>query len=63
MHTNAKKGTYTRLSEYYGKSGEDVMAWCKEVDRVVTANNWRDARVHTIVAAYLRGAVTDYYEE
>ena len=39
------------------------MAQCEEVDRVVVANNWRDARIHTIVAAYLRGAVTDYYEE
>jgi len=27
------------------------------------ANNWRDARIYTIVAAYLRGATTDYYEE
>ncbi len=33
------------------------------MDRVATANNWRDARVHTIVTAYLRGAATDYYEE
>src|SRR6266540_2492353 len=63
MHTNAKEGTYARLSEYHGKSEEDVMAWCEEVDRVASANNWRDARVHTIVAAYLRGAAADYYEE
>jgi len=63
MHTNAKEGTYARLSEYHGKSGEDVMAWCEEVDRVAAANNWRDARIHTIVAAYLRGAAADYYEE
>ena len=63
MHTNAKEGTYARLSEYHGKSGEDVMAWCEEVERVVSANNWRDARVHTIVAAYLREAAADYYEE
>ncbi len=63
MHTNAKEGTYARLSEYHGKSGEDVMAWCEEVDRVASANNWRDARIHTIVAAYLRGAAADYYEE
>src|SRR6266542_4251527 len=63
MHTNAKEGTYARLSEYHGKSGEDVMAWCEEVDRVASANNWKDARVHTIVAAYLRGAAADYYEE
>src|SRR6266498_3722736 len=63
MHTNAKEGTHARLSEYHGKSGEDVMAWCEEVDRVAAANNWRDARIHTIVAAYLRGAAADYYEE
>ena len=63
MHTNAKEGTYVKLSEYHGKSGEDVMAWCEEVDRVTAANNWRDRWIHTIVAAYLRGAVADYYEE
>ncbi len=63
MHTNAKEGAYARLSEYHGKSGEDVMAWCEEVERVAAANNWRDARVHTIVAAYLRGAAADYFEE
>src|SRR6266498_4133244 len=63
MHTNAKEGTFARLSEYHGKSGEDVMAWCEEVDRVAAANNWRDARIHTIVAAYLKGAAADYYEE
>ena len=39
------------------------MVWYEEVNRVATANNWRDARIHTIVAAYLRGAVADYYEE
>src|SRR6266540_6843351 len=63
MQTNVREGTYAKLSEYHGKSGEDNMAWCKEVDRVATANNWRDARVHTIIAAYLRGVATDYYEE
>ena len=63
MHTNAKEGTNAKLSEYYGRSGEDIMAWCEEVDRVAAANNWRDARIHTIVAAYLRGATADYYEE
>src|SRR6266498_1321509 len=63
MHTNAKEGILAKLSEYHGKSEEDVMAWCEEVDRVVTANNWRDGRIHTIVAAYLRGAAADYYEE
>jgi len=63
MHTNAKEDTYAKLSEYYGKSEEDVMAWCEEVDRVASANNWRDARIHTIIAAYLRGAVVDYYKE
>src|SRR6266511_2197008 len=54
MHTNAREGTLAKLSEYHGKSEEDVMAWCKEVDRVATANNWRDGRIHTIIAAYLR---------
>ena len=39
------------------------MAWCEEVDRVASANNWRDAWIYTIVAAYLRGAAADYYEE
>src|SRR6266498_141925 len=63
MHANAKEGTYAKLSEYHGKSGEDVMVWCEEVDRVAMANNWRDARIHIIVAAYLRGAAADYYEE
>src|SRR6266511_354981 len=63
MHTNAREGTLAKLSEYHAKSGEDVMAWCEEVDRVASANNWRDARIHTIVAAYLRGAAADYYEE
>ncbi len=63
MHANAKEGTFAKLSEYHGKSGEDVMAWCEEVDRVATANNWRDAHIHTIVAVYLRGVATDYYEE
>ena len=63
MQTNARKGTYAKLSEYHGKSGEDVTVWYEEVDRVVRANNWRDARVHTIIAAYLRGAAADYYEK
>src|SRR6266498_4378531 len=63
MHTNAKEGIYARLSEYHSKSEEDIMAWCKEVDRVTMANNWRDARIHMIIAAYLRGAAADYYEE
>ena len=63
MQINAREDTYAKLSEYHGKSGEDVMAWCEEVDRVATANNWRDARIHTIVAAYLRGAAADYFEK
>ena len=63
MHANIREGTNAKLSEYYGRSGEDVMAWCEEVDRVAAANNWRDAHVHNIVTAYLRGAVADYYEE
>ena len=33
------------------------------MERVVTANNWRDVRIHMIVAAYLKGAIADYYEE
>ena len=63
MQTNAREGMYAKLSKYHGKSGENVMAWCEEVDRVAMANNWRDARIHTIVAAYLRGAAVNYYEE
>src|SRR6266542_1879085 len=63
MHANIREGTNAKLSEYYGRSGEDVMAWCEEVDRVAAANNWRDAQVHTIVVAYLRGVAADYYEE
>ena len=63
MQTNAREGTYAKLSEYHSKSGEDVMAWCEKVKRVTTANNWRDVRIHTIVAVYLRGAAADYYEE
>src|SRR6266498_2816627 len=63
MQTNMREGTFAKLSKYHGKSGEDVMAWCEEVDRVANANNWKDARVHTIIAAYLRGAAADYYEE
>ena len=63
MQTNTRKGTYAKLSDYHSKSGENVMAWCEEVDRVATANNWKDAWIHTIIAAYLRGATTDYYEE
>ncbi len=63
MQTNAREGTYVKLSEYYGRSGEDVMAWCEEVERVTMANNWRDTRIHTIVTAYLRGAAADFYKE
>ncbi len=63
MQTNTKESTFAKLSEYHGKSREDVMAWCEEVDRVAMANNWRDVRVYTIVVAYLRGATVDYYEE
>ncbi len=40
-----------------------MIAWCEEVERVVKANNWRAAQVYTIVAAYLRGAAVEYYEE
>src|SRR6266498_3148406 len=63
MQTNAREGTYAKLSEYHGRSGEDVMTWCEEVDRVAMANNWKDAQIHTIIAAYLREAAADYYEE
>jgi len=63
MQTNVREGTYAKLSEYHGKSRENVMAWCEEVERVATANNWGAARIYTIVAAYLRGAAADYYEE
>jgi len=59
MQINAKEGTNTRLSEYYGKSEEDVIAWCEEVERVAEVNNWRAAWIHMIVAAYLRGAAAD----
>ena len=30
---------------------------------MAAANNWRDVQIHTIVAAYLRGVATDYFEE
>src|SRR6266540_4347089 len=63
MQTNAKEGTYAKLSEYHDKNGEDVMVWYKEVERVATVNNWRAARIHTIIAAYLKEATADYYEE
>src|SRR6266542_3769326 len=63
MQANTRESTIAKLSEYHDKSGEDVMAWCEEVDRVATANNWRDAQIYTIVAAYLRGTAVDYYEE
>ncbi len=63
MQTNIREGTYAKLSEYYGKSGEDVMAWCEEVERVAIANNWGAARIYTIVAAYLKGVAADYYKE
>ena len=42
MQTNAKEDMYAKLSEYHGRSGEDVMVWCEKVERVATANNWRD---------------------
>ena len=63
MQTNAREGTYAKLSEYHSKSGENVMAWCEEVDRVATVNNWRDGRIYTIVAVYLKRTAADYYEE
>ncbi len=63
MQTNAREGTYVKLSEYHGKSEEDVMAWYEEVERVAIANNWRDTQVHTIIAAYLKGVAADNYEE
>ncbi len=63
MQTNAKEGTYAKLSEYHGKGGEDVIAWYEEVERVAEANNWRAAWIHMIVTAYLKEAATDYYKE
>src|SRR6266508_4084299 len=63
MQTNARKDTYAKLSEYHDKSGEDVMAWCEEIERVATANNWRATQVHIIIAAYLKEVIADYYEE
>ena len=63
MQTNTREGTYARLSEFYSKSGKDVTAWCEEVERVITANNWKVAQIYTIVAAYLKGAAANYYEE
>ena len=63
MQTNTKKGSHARLSEYYGKSGKDVIEWTKKVRRVAIANNWRAAQIHMIIAAYLREVAADYYEE
>src|SRR6266542_7005804 len=63
IQTNVKKGTHARLSEYHGKSREDVIVWYEEVERVAEANNWRAVRIHTIVIAYLKGVTADYYEE
>ncbi len=63
MQTNTREGTYAKLSEYHGRSGEDVMAWCEEVERVAIANNWRNGQIHMIIAVYLKGVATDYYEE
>ena len=63
MQTNVREGTYAKLSEYYGKSEEDVIVWCEEVKRVAMINNWRAARIYTIIAAYLKEAAADYYKE
>ncbi len=63
MQINARESIHAQLSEFYGKSEEDIMAWCEKVDRVATANNWRAGWIYTIVAAYLKEAATDYYEE
>jgi len=38
MQTNVREGTYAKLSEYHSKSGEDVIAWCEEVEKVATTN-------------------------
>ena len=62
-HANSREGTHARLSEFYGKSREDVTEWIEKVRRVIIANNWKDNWVHIIVAVYLKGAVTDYYEK
>ncbi len=63
MQTNAREGTYAKLSEYHGKSEEDVIAWCEKVKRVAMINNWRATRIYTIIAAYLKEAAADYYKE
>ena len=63
MQTNVREGTYVKPSEYHGKSEEDVIVWCEKVERVAVANNWRDGQIHIIVAAYLKGAAANYYEE
>ncbi len=63
MQTNVREGTYVKLSEYHGKSREDVIVWYEEVKRVAIANNWKDTQVYTIIAAYLKEAAADYYEE
>jgi len=63
MQTNVREGTYAKLSKYHGKSREDVIVWYEEVERVAMVNNWRDVQIHTIVIAYLRKAVADYYKE
>jgi len=39
MQTNRREGMHACLSEFYGKSGKDVTAWCEEVERVARANN------------------------
>jgi len=43
MQTNVREGTYVKLSKYHGKSGENVIAWYEEIERVAIANNWRAA--------------------
>ncbi len=63
MQTNIREGIHARLSEFYGKSGEDVTAWYEEVERVATVNNWKVVRIYTIIAAYLKEATTNYYKK
>ncbi len=63
MQTNVRESMYTKLSKYHSKSREDVITWCEEVERIATANNWRAARIHMIIAAYLKEATADYYEK
>ena len=60
---NIRKNYHAKLSEFHGKSRENVIEWCEEVKRVAIVNNWKDICIYTIVAAYLREAAANYYEK